>query len=56
MQPGRLHPSLFKGVTYYDEGMREWAVLDRAGGTTPLHASPVKDVDTFVIFDDSRCR
>jgi hypothetical protein len=56
MEPGRLEPSLFSGVTYYDEGLREWAVLDRAGATAPLHTSPVAEADTFVIFDDSRCR
>ncbi|GLC35571.1 thioredoxin-disulfide reductase [Pleodorina starrii] len=46
----------FQGVTYFDEAERSWVVCDLRGRRLPRHASPIAERDTFVIYDDARCR
>lgn len=48
--------SRFKGVTYYDPHLGGWAVVEPAGRRLPRHASPTPERDTFVVYDDARCR
>ncbi|KAG2501267.1 hypothetical protein HYH03_001073 [Edaphochlamys debaryana] len=52
----RLDRGRYRGVTYFDEGERSWVVEDRQGRRAPRHASPIPEADTFVLFDDARCR
>ncbi|KAG2496793.1 hypothetical protein HYH03_005201 [Edaphochlamys debaryana] len=52
----RLDRVRFCGVTYFDEGKRCWVVEDRQGRRAPRDASPFPEADTFVLFDDARCR
>ncbi|KAG2492072.1 hypothetical protein HYH03_009568 [Edaphochlamys debaryana] len=52
----RLDRGRYRGVTYFDEGQRSWVVEDRQGRRAPRHASPIPEADTFVLFDDARCR
>ncbi|KAG2486452.1 hypothetical protein HYH03_014899 [Edaphochlamys debaryana] len=49
-------PGDCRGVTFFDEPQRSWLVADRTGRAAPLHASPIPEADTFVLFDDARCR
>jgi hypothetical protein len=46
------------GVVYFDAsaGGGEWVVRDRAGGVRPLKASPLRERDAFVLFDERHCR
>ncbi|KAG2494611.1 hypothetical protein HYH03_007376 [Edaphochlamys debaryana] len=52
----RLDRGRYRGVTYFDESQRSWVVEDRQGRRAPRHASPIPEADTFVLFDDARCR
>ncbi|KAG2492053.1 hypothetical protein HYH03_009551 [Edaphochlamys debaryana] len=52
----RLDRGRYRGVTYFDEGQRFWVVEDRQGRRAPRHASPIPEADTFVLFDEARCR
>ncbi|KAG2494612.1 hypothetical protein HYH03_007377 [Edaphochlamys debaryana] len=52
----RLDRGRYRGVTYFDEGQRSWVVEDRQGRRAPRPASPIPEADTFVLFDDARCR
>jgi len=47
----------FKGVTYFDVEHSAWMVLSAADGqSTRLSNSPIRERDTFAIYDESRCR
>jgi hypothetical protein len=46
----------FKGVCFYDEAQGTWAVLEPNGRCAPRSASPLAEADTFVVYDDARCR
>ncbi|GIL75394.1 hypothetical protein Vretifemale_5196 [Volvox reticuliferus] len=46
----------FQGVTYFDEDERSWTVCDLRGRRLSRHLSPIAERDTFVIYDDARCR
>ena len=43
-------------MCYYDVLERSWVVREPGGRCLPRHASPVAEKDTFVIFDEARCR
>lgn len=43
-----------KGVTYFDND--EWKVMDLSGEIVSKNSSPLHERDTFVIFDEPRCR
>ena len=52
-----LGSARFQGVLYFDHlGDMTWKVLDRFGRCLPLHSSPIKALDAFAFFDESRCR
>lgn len=53
-QQGSTAP--FQGVCYFDAAHRAWMVADSRGRCVPRHSSPIAERDTFVIFDDARCR
>ena len=50
----RLDPDIFQGVVYFD--LNQWWVRDGLGREWPKHASPIHEQDSFVYFDESRCR
>lgn len=50
------HPSRPKAVTYYDEALAGFAVLDATGRCARVGESPIAAADTFVVYDDARCR
>ena len=45
-----------KSVVYFDMHSAMWTVITRQGDSWPLHCSPIKECDGFVIFDERRCR
>ncbi|GFH47532.1 hypothetical protein CTEN210_04007 [Chaetoceros tenuissimus] len=45
-----------QGVTFYDDQRREWMVLEKSGRCVPKFQSSFEEKDTFVIFDEPRCR
>ncbi|KAG2455049.1 hypothetical protein HYH02_000874 [Chlamydomonas schloesseri] len=45
-----------RGVTYYDEGVRGWVVLEPSGRRLPRDSSPLQEHETFVLYDEARCR
>jgi hypothetical protein len=55
---GRLGQGIgqFRGVCYPDDAAGGWVVADPSGRRLPLLESPVPEADTFVVFDDARCR
>jgi hypothetical protein len=55
---GRLGQGIgqFRGVCYPDDAAGCWVVADPSGRRLPLLESPVPEADTFVVFDDARCR
>lgn len=46
----------FRGVVYFHLSKKSWMVKNNKGQEWALHASPIKPVDCFTIFDESRCR
>ena len=48
--------STLKGVTYFDEREKNWVVMNFENYYWLLHLSPIKEHETFVIFDQRRCR
>ncbi|KAL7553023.1 hypothetical protein ACHAWF_016264 [Thalassiosira exigua] len=47
----------FGGVLFYDdEQSQDWVILERSGRLLPKDLSPVREKDTFAIFDEPRCR
>jgi hypothetical protein len=46
----------FRGVVYFDMLKKSWMVKNGKGQVWALHASPIKALDCFTIFDESRCR
>jgi Protein of unknown function (DUF3645)./Protein of unknown function (DUF3638). len=46
--------SELKGVTYFEND--EWKVMDLSGEIMSKNSSPLHERDTFVIFDEPRCR
>ena len=47
----------FGGVLFYDgTDSLDWVVLERSGRCLPKDISPIQEVDSFVIFDEPRCR
>ena len=40
-----------RGVSFYDEAGRGWAVLELSGRCSPRHASPLREAETFALFD-----
>ncbi|PNH10973.1 hypothetical protein TSOC_002217 [Tetrabaena socialis] len=52
----RLGRGRFKGVCFYDEQDRAWAVCEHGGRTLHRGASPITERETFTVFDDARCR
>lgn len=54
--PG-LNKDRFRGVCFYDESARGFVILDRATQQClPREASPIRERDTFALYDDARCR
>eukprot|EP00756_Hemistasia_phaeocysticola_P017791 Hpha_TRINITY_DN15556_c0_g1::TRINITY_DN15556_c0_g1_i1::g.106787::m.106787 len=52
-----LKRSHVEGITYFDNTMGEWAVWAfKSTDPVPLRHSTVAERDTFVIFDEARCR
>ena len=45
-----------QGVVFFEPKFDTWYVLARNGGLTPLGSSPIHERDSFVYFDESRCR
>ncbi|KAG2441635.1 hypothetical protein HXX76_003254 [Chlamydomonas incerta] len=52
----RLQQLGFRGVTYYDEQERGWVVLEPSGRCLPRASSPLQEHETFVLYDEARCR
>ncbi|KAG2441624.1 hypothetical protein HXX76_003244 [Chlamydomonas incerta] len=52
----RLQQLGFRGVTYYDEQERGWVVLEPTGRCLPRASSPLQEHETFVLYDEARCR
>eukprot|EP00198_Chlamydomonas_reinhardtii_P007687 XP_001697024.1 predicted protein [Chlamydomonas reinhardtii] len=52
----RLQQLGFRGVTFYAERERGWAVLELTGRCLPRSSSPLQEHETFVIYDEARCR
>ncbi|KAG2451920.1 hypothetical protein HYH02_003695 [Chlamydomonas schloesseri] len=46
----------FRGVTFFDEQERGWVVLEPTGRCLPRAASPLQEHETFVLYDEARCR
>ena len=55
---GRMEPAAgqLRGVCYPDDAKGCWVVADPSGRQLALSESPVAAADTFVVFDDARCR
>lgn len=47
-------PPATKGISFFDA--TQWVVLERSGRMLPLGQSPVRESETFAIFDEARCR
>ncbi|KIZ06297.1 hypothetical protein MNEG_1661 [Monoraphidium neglectum] len=56
LQDNGLVGARFRGVTYFDDRHRCWLVADVAGRRLARHESPLPEAETFVIYDDARCR
>src|SRR6476646_6639349 len=52
----RISPNRFKGVCYYDETQSCFVIVTPNGQSLPRNSSPVPERDTFVIYDEARCR
>ena len=52
----RLQQLRFRGVTYFDEAARGWVVLEHTGRCLPRASSPLQEHETFVLYDEARCR
>lgn len=52
----KLDKSLFQGVCFFTVDTKQWTVLDFLNCCLPLSSSPTQVCDTFVVFDDARCR
>mmetsp|Transcript_15222 Transcript_15222/g.22444 ORF Transcript_15222/g.22444 Transcript_15222/m.22444 type:complete len:250 (-) Transcript_15222:19-768(-) len=48
--------SQLKGVTFFEESKNVWMVLEKSGRCMEKDQSPLKEKDTFVLFDEPRCR
>ena len=49
--------SNLKGITFYDESAKEWMILEQQSGRCLFkNQSPLKEKDTFALFDEPRCR
>ena len=46
----------FGGVLFFDATLHEWVILERSGRLLQKDISPVKESETFAIFDEPRCR
>jgi len=46
----------FKGVVFPQGKSGQWMILDRDLYKCPLKESPIKEKESFVLFDESRCR
>ncbi|KAL4423252.1 hypothetical protein ABPG77_000044, partial [Micractinium sp. CCAP 211/92] len=51
-----LDRSRFRGVCFFDEGQRQWAVLDLQGRCLPRDCSPIREAQALTLFDEARCR
>jgi len=53
-----LDKSRHQGVCYFEprSSPPTWMILESRGRCLPLASAPVKERDTFAIFDDARCR
>ena len=47
---------VFKGVTFFHNNKNQWMILEHSGRLLEKSLSPVHERDTFVIFDEARCR
>jgi hypothetical protein len=56
LQNNGLMGARFRGITYFDDRHRCWLVADAAGRRLARHESPLPEAETFVIYDDARCR
>lgn len=50
------HSLGLSAVTYFNSSKNKWCVKDRQGRHWALESSPIREIDTFVFFDESRCR
>ena len=47
----------FGGVLFYDcVKTHDWVILEKSGRLLPKNMSPIKEENTFAIFDEPRCR
>jgi hypothetical protein len=45
-----------EGVVFFEASRDTWLVRDRLGREWALDASPIRESDAFVLFDDRHCR
>ena len=50
------HTKLFNAVTFFNNETNLWQIIDRTGDLWNLESSPVQVWETFVYFDEYRCR
>ena len=50
--------NIVKGVCFFHKcnGVGQWMILDRSGRLLPKYQSPINERETFVVFDEARCR
>ena len=48
--------SILKGVTFFDDVRRCWMIMDKSGRCLPKDQAPLREFETFAIFDEPRCR
>lgn len=48
--------SVLKGVTFFDEIRGCWMIMDKSGRCLPKDQAPLREFETFAIFDEPRCR
>ena len=51
-----FHASAISGQASPRELPAGWAVMDRQKYCVPKARSPIKEADSFVVFDEARCR
>ncbi len=49
-------PNPLQGITFFDTSTNQWSILERTGRCLQKDQSPLKEKDTFAIFDEPRCR